>query len=249
MAAPRGGEVTGLHNNRISHQSCLAKEPVKKSAFRQGTPSPRKSGRGASASLKLIRHGLLDAPQLCAHLNSVARHASGWDILQFRVEETDEVRRGRKTDLVAAPLGTGIIIEGRRYIDFDTLMPIECKRLPTPAANNRDEMEYVFSHNATTGGIQRFKDGFHGAAHTMAAMIGYIQDNDGAFWNSRIAAWIVGLAGVIPGWSTKDLLRLLSEDAAQGVTTLSSTHERPAGLPAIELRHLWIEMTKAATVI
>jgi hypothetical protein len=32
--------------------------------------------------------------QLCAHLNSVARHAQGWDILQFRVEEPDEQQRG-----------------------------------------------------------------------------------------------------------------------------------------------------------
>src|SRR4051812_14494117 len=28
--------------------------------------------------------------QLCAHLNSVARHSAGWDFLQFRVEEPDE---------------------------------------------------------------------------------------------------------------------------------------------------------------
>src|SRR5258708_11183140 len=153
--------------------------------------------------------------QLCAHLNSAARHASGWDILQFRVEEADEVRRGRKTDLVAAPAGAAIIIEGRRHIDFDSLMPIECKRLPTPKGNSRDEMEYVFTHTGTTGGIQRFKDGLHGAAHTIAAMVGYIQEKDGAFWNTRVADWIGSLIGVAPRWSQRDLLRLLGEDAAQ----------------------------------
>ena len=35
--------------------------------------------------------------QLCAHLNSASRHAPGWDILQFRVEEPDEQKRGRKS--------------------------------------------------------------------------------------------------------------------------------------------------------
>jgi hypothetical protein len=181
--------------------------------------------------------------QLCAHLNSATRHESGWDILQFRVEEADEVCRGRKTDLVAAPAGTAIIIEGRRHIDFDSLMPIECKRLPTPIGNDRDEMEYVFTRRGTTGGIQRFKHGLHGAAHTIAAMIGYIQDKDGAFWNVRVAEWIGSLIGVVPAWSKNDLLLLLGRDAAQGMTTLTSTHNRPSSLQAIELQHLWIEMS------
>src|SRR5215213_1127771 len=41
--------------------------------------------------------------QLCAHLNSAARHSEGWDFLQFRVEEPDEQRRNRKVDLIPAP--------------------------------------------------------------------------------------------------------------------------------------------------
>jgi hypothetical protein len=61
--------------------------------------------------------------QLCAHLNSVARLSAGWDILQFRVEEADEQHKSRKIDLVAAPCGATICIEGRRYSDFESLMP------------------------------------------------------------------------------------------------------------------------------
>src|SRR4029077_9723773 len=83
--------------------------------------------------------------QVCAHLNSACRRLDGWDILQFRVEEADEQGRGRRIDLVASPAACSILIEGRGYVDFDTLMPIECKRLPTPKENGRDEREYVVS--------------------------------------------------------------------------------------------------------
>src|SRR5882762_1188565 len=67
--------------------------------------------------------------QLCAHLNSAARHSSGWDILQFRVEEADDQNKGRKIDLIAAPCGAAICVDGRRHTVFESLMPIECKRL------------------------------------------------------------------------------------------------------------------------
>jgi len=68
--------------------------------------------------------------QLCAHLNGAARHSAGWDVLQFRPEERDEENAGRKIDIVPAPCGTTICIEGRRHTDFDSILPIECKRLP-----------------------------------------------------------------------------------------------------------------------
>jgi hypothetical protein len=180
--------------------------------------------------------------QLCAHLNSAARHSTGWDILQFRVEEPDEEKKGRKIDLVASPSGTAIIIEGRRHVDFDSLMPMECKRLPTPKGADRDEREYVINRHSSTGGIQRFKAGNHGAAHKIGAMIGYVQDKTTAFWDQRIAEWISDIAGTESDWSEKDLLRLERKDEALRMATFYSSHERQSGLPAIELRHLWVEM-------
>jgi hypothetical protein len=77
-------------------------------------------------------------------------------------------------DLIAAPSDATVWIEGRSYVDFDTLLPIERKRLPTPKDKDRDEREYVIEGQGTTGGMQRFKAGLHGAKHTMAAMIGSI---------------------------------------------------------------------------
>jgi hypothetical protein len=180
--------------------------------------------------------------QLCAHLNSAARHSAGWDILQFRVEEADEHHRGRKIDLVTAPCGATIFIEGRKHIDFDSLIPIECKRLPTPDGKDRDEREYVISQYSTTGGIQRFKAGHHGSRHTLGGMIGYVQSETTAVWDARIASWISDLAGKQVGWSLKDLLQVVRTDTTLRMAICRSSHERQNGLPEIELRHFWIEM-------
>ncbi len=180
--------------------------------------------------------------QLCAHLNSVARHSAGWDILQFRVEETDEKNKGRKIDLIAAACGATIWIEGRRHTDFETLMPIECKRLPIPRAADRDEREYVISKYSSTGGIQRFKAGNHGASHNLGAMLGYVQEESTSVWNERIAGWIGALADQEPGWTARDLLQVERTDSSLRISMLQSKHERANNLPEITLRHFWIEL-------
>jgi hypothetical protein len=181
--------------------------------------------------------------QLCAHLNGVARLSDGWDVLQFRVEESDEQNPGRKVDLVASPSGVTICVEGRRHTEFDVLLPIECKRLPTPQGQNRDEREYVISQYSSTGGIQRFKAGHHGALHRLGAMIGYVQGETNAIWNERIAGWVNNLIQTAqPNWSSKDLLRLERTDTIARLAVLHSSHDRQAGMSDIELCHLWVEM-------
>src|SRR3546814_18725311 len=71
-----------------------------------------------------------------------------------------------------------IWIEGRQYTEYQTLLPIECKRLPTPTGTDRDEREYLYSRFSTTGGVQRFKAGHHAALHARAAIDGYVQGRD-----------------------------------------------------------------------
>lgn len=180
--------------------------------------------------------------QLCAHLNSAARHSVGWDILQFRTEETDERRKDRKIDLVPAPCGTIVWIEGRGYTDFDALMPIECKRLPTPKGNGRDEWEYVINRQKSTGGIQRFKAGHHGAAHTLGAMIGYVQEGSATLWHKRVTGWIGELVkSETTGWTQKDQLKIENNDRTLRLVVIRSSHDRENGT-SIALRHLWLEM-------
>jgi hypothetical protein len=181
--------------------------------------------------------------QLCGYLNTAARLTPGWDFLQFRTEESDEQKKGRKIDLIAAPCGPTVWIQGRRCTQFETLLPIECKRLPTPKDKNRDEWEYVINRRATTGGIQRFKAGNHGAAHALAVMIAYVQSESPDIWYKRLTAWINELDGSThSGWSSKDLMRVDPADAKPEVAIYRSCHVREKGLPDIDIRHLWIEM-------
>ncbi|MDD5470669.1 MAG: hypothetical protein PHP05_01975 [Sideroxydans sp.] len=181
--------------------------------------------------------------KLCGYLNSAARRSAGWDFLQFRSEESDEQQKGRKIDLVASPCNAIVWVEGRRCTDFDTLLPIECKRLPTPKDKDRDEREYVISQNSSTGGIQRFKAGHHGGNHAVAAMIAYVQNQTALIWQGRINAWINELASSANSeWSVKDLLQLVPDSKKSGLSIYRSAHTRAKGLTDIALTHLWIEM-------
>ncbi|MEP7340161.1 MAG: hypothetical protein ABI977_20680 [Acidobacteriota bacterium] len=180
--------------------------------------------------------------QLCAHLNSMARH-SEWDFLQFRVEETDEQHKSRKIDLVAAPCGVAVLIEGRQHTDFEPILPIECKRLPTPKGKDRDEREYVINRHASTGGIQRFKAGHHGEKYTLAVMIAYVQKESPEYWSKCIAEWIKGLVDSgQSGWTAQDFLHHEKDNKARGIAVFRSSHARDNGLREIELRHLWLKM-------
>lgn len=181
--------------------------------------------------------------QLCDYLNSAARISDGWSWIQFRTEVPDEDRRGRTNDLVAKPCGAVLVIEGRRHTLFDTLLPIECKRLPTPRERDRDEREYVVTAIGSTGGIQRFKFGYHGARQPTAAMIGYVQEQTFSHWLTQVNGWIRDLSSATdPVWSITDALQLLKEDSVVGLCILRSHHERGNGRAGIDLQHLWVKM-------
>lgn len=179
--------------------------------------------------------------QLCARLNSASRHSS-WDFLQFRQEEPDTVAGGRTVDLAVAPAGAILTIAGKSYSEYQTILPVECKRLPIPTGADRDPREYVFSAFSTTGGVDRFKRGYHGAAHTRAAMIGYIQDKNIPHWKAQLDDWISGLATAGTGsWATADKLNLATYDATNRAAHLNSVHARAMSLAPIALDHLWVE--------
>jgi hypothetical protein len=73
-------------------------------------------------------------------------------------------------------------------------------------------------------------------------MIGYVQEGNAKFWDQRIAGWINGIAGNMPGWTANDLLRLQHSYDARGIAVFSSIHSRSGDLSDIELRHLWVGM-------
>ncbi|MEA1991354.1 MAG: hypothetical protein U9N58_04040 [Thermodesulfobacteriota bacterium] len=181
---------------------------------------------------------------LCDHLNSAAYYSTTWSHIQFRTETGNETRGGRKIDLTVKPRAATLIIKGRRHSQFDALFPIECKRLPTPKGTKRDEREYVITKFGTTGGIQRFKFGHHGAAHTFAAMIAYVQKQSFSHWLDQVNGWIRDLAaGQNLIWNNSDILQSLSDNLKTGISTLESEHQREGDLEGCELRHLWIRMS------
>jgi hypothetical protein len=180
--------------------------------------------------------------QLCSYLNGAARR-SALDAIQFCAETPDESQRGRRLDLAVRPCGTTLRVEGRRYTEFETLLPIECKRLPTPHVDGRrDEREYVVGVEATTaGGIQRFKLGAHAAAHPLAVLIGYIQAGTPDHWRGTINRWLADLAEADSLWQDErlDPLPPTTGEVARHI----SVHRRDAASTAtIELQHLWIDL-------
>lgn len=179
--------------------------------------------------------------QLCSHLNSVAAQTEGLDSLCFVTEVPDPVAGGRTLDLVALPRGRCIWIAGRYHTHFDPLLPIECKRLPTPP--RRDKREYLRTSNGSRGGVQRFKDGHHGSCYNLGVIIAYVQKQDVAYWRQRIGWWVGAFARAkLPGWTNADRLRLDIHDAPKRVVALTSIHSRVGALAPVRIRHLWIEL-------
>lgn len=95
---------------------------------------------------------------LCLHLDRASRHS--FDSIRFLQEPIQGP--GRNADIAALPVDS-IMVEGISYQDYEQLLPIECKRLPTPPGSRRSDLEYVNGvAGQRTGGIERFKHGLHG---------------------------------------------------------------------------------------
>lgn len=106
---------------------------------------------------------------------------------------------------------------------------VEAKRL------SKSHKDYVKNPN---GGIERFKreqDGF-GKHLNQSAMIGYIQQEDHHYWESKINSWIDELikTGTDFIWKEEDKLIPNNE-----VSNYISHHQRISG-DSIALYHFWI---------
>jgi hypothetical protein len=182
--------------------------------------------------------------RLCVHLNSAARRRS-FDSVQFLQEPVQAA--GRRADMGVMPLGT-IEVQGRSYQDFEQLLPIECKRLPTPADSHRSDCEYVHgTPDHRTGAIERFKHGLHGADNKRALIIAYVQSETFAHWLAKVNERLASLADSSSDdgiWSPNELLSLLTAESKSDVSKLHSRHQRKrkAGTDHIDIEHLWLRM-------
>lgn len=237
MLAENSHQVQLGHLDREIHLPATAKHELVSFIFGQLQPwrdhpdRPQKQGETA-----LTEH-------LCDHLNSAVYYSETWSHVQFRTETGDETQAGRKIDLTVKPRAASLIIEGRRHSQFDPLFPIECKRLPTPKEKGRDEREYVITEPGTTGGIQRFKFGHHGAKHDFVAMIAFVQEYSFQHWNDKVNGWICDLAQAAnSAWKSEEVLHLVDESKQLEVCSLTSKLHRSGKFRGCEMRHLWVMM-------
>lgn len=181
--------------------------------------------------------------QLCDFLDSTARAV--FPMVRFSREEPQAGQR--KVDLAAKPV-SAVVILGRHYTIYDAVIVMECKRLPAPAPDRK--REYVSGGTKTTGGIQRFKLGVHGAKHATGMMIGYIQEGDERSWWRTINDWVDELCAPEDDdgcdWNASDHLQQQQIDADAGIAACKSVHGRKGEVfsPTIVLEHLWVVMRR-----
>lgn len=181
--------------------------------------------------------------QLCKFLDAHARN----DFPMIRFDH-EEYQTGRRRVDMSASSAKSIFFEAKLYTIYDPVLVLEGKRLPAPSSSR--EKEYVTGPNPEkiSGGIQRFKLGFHGAKHNLAAMIGYIQDRFECDWHATINGWISELVSNPIGdgcvWTADETLKAFERDASRGIYSYRSIHSRTGDLlnNEIELHHLWVTM-------
>ncbi|MEI9866222.1 MAG: hypothetical protein WDN00_17040 [Limisphaerales bacterium] len=182
---------------------------------------------------------------LCLHLDKASRR-QGFDSIRFLQEPLQT--SGRNADIGVMPMDD-IMVEGIYYHDFEQLLPIECKRLPTPPESRRSDLEYVHGMpRHRTGGIERFKHGLHGPSNQRALMIAYVQKGSFVHWLTIINARLAKLAtdytdnGV---WSSSEALSNSATSGNREVQRLKSLHRRlcpPCSSDKVEMEHIWLLM-------
>jgi len=134
--------------------------------------------------------------------------------------------------------GPDIAIYASPYMSFSNILfVIEAKRLRSQSSN-----DYVKT------GIRRFKREEHGKKHDIAAMLGYVQENNFSHWYDKVNFWIIALisdTGETPKWTTEEQINKIQ---VTEIGEYQSTHCRITEEP-ITLHHFWIDFCKHAPKI
>jgi hypothetical protein len=135
-------------------------------------------------------------------------------------------------------IGPDMLIFASPYIPFSkVLLVIEAKRLP-PSSNQ----DYVKT------GIGRFKKEEHGKKHDIAAMLGYVQENNFSHWYDEVNSWIMSLISDTsenPRWTKEEQINKIQ---TTDIGEYQSTHCRITEEP-ITLHHFWINLCDPASKI
>ena len=117
------------------------------------------------------------------------------------------------------------------------LLFIEAKRLPPTSVQ-----DYVKT------GIGRFKREEHGKQHSVAVMLGYLQEKDFNHWCDKINSWIMALicnTSENPRWTKEEQINKIQ---ITDIGEYQSTHSRIKEKP-ITLHHFWINLCDNALKI
>ncbi len=180
--------------------------------------------------------------QLCKFLNDRAR--DHFPMAFFHHEEKQGARR--RVDMSVLPSSGALAAVQYSGTIYEPFLVMEGKRLPTPTAARK--REYITGITEQSGGIQRFKLCLHGADHSIAVMIGYIQQKNEAYWEGSLNTWISELAtsceDTTCSWSANDLLSKSGNSLVLGRTRRESNHDRVGrpGIGPVKLIHLWVSM-------
>ncbi|WP_437491612.1 hypothetical protein WME75_15955 [Sorangium sp. So ce1014] len=171
----------------------------------------------------------------------------------------EEAQTGRhRADLAASPATEGFAAEVFSASIYEPFLVFECKRLPAPEKGR--EREYLTGGKRkdgderkarASGGVQRYKLGFHGPLLEVAVMIGYLEAGTAPQWFATINGWITELARSKPDedgcvWDISERLCELQTRAAERTALSVSSHSRQKAISAsIKLFHLWLEMTRS----
>lgn len=192
---------------------------------------------------------------LCAELGKRLNFASSSELFSFYPEDPENESCSRTLDYGTYPR-LQLLVGSRLLGATDRLYGIEAKRLPThtsPINLPEREREYVVGHwnfrsssnKRISGGIERFKEGLHGADLERVGMIAFVQKHDSRHWLAEVNRWIADL--IQPPlkshrsqWRNSDLVEVVTKEQSR-VTELRSIHERRL-LPPIRIAHFWLSL-------
>lgn len=182
--------------------------------------------------------------QLCKFLDVIARRKLKMVFFHHEEKQTGT----RRVDFSALPTER-IIIGSTYHTIYSPFLVFEGKRLPAPNGKSKREREYVTGGAETSGGIQRFKLGLHGAKLKLAVIIGYVQQGKIREWVAQINSWIDELAATKSSddltWETDEKLIKFREYKTKRIGTAFSKHTRRGDVisPKIHVRHLFVDLS------
>lgn len=163
----------------------------------------------------------------------------GFDMVTFGREMPQKGQR--KADFSISPY-LPTTIHGTRYNCYEPFLVIEGKRLTSKLPKNRKREYLTGEGKKTSGGIQRFKLGEHGANHEVAVIVGYVQSNLPLSWLGIINDWVEELAKQRKQeWQANEQLTLEVNCNNQLIKAISK-HPRSCKITNsdIKLHHFWI---------